>query len=185
MITELEVRQAVPQSAEGTRNDPAALVEAAVALWERATGRLWKYREDYQEVQYGSGGTILLSLWPVETITSVEERRRGSAEWITLNASSWVFIPRRTIERVTGCWGHQVRVTYTGGVKHDGVGAFKTPDDIRRGLVTQCAFMLKRWSDEKVAVKSQGFAGGSSTFFENAAIHPLLQELVDRHQRKI
>lgn len=185
MITAIDIRSAIPQAKEAGKNDAEVLASTVIEMWERATGRLWNFRQAHQQLFRSVGsGTILLDLLPVATVTAVEERERGSASWVALAASQWVYVPRRSIERVSGCWSYQVRVTYDGGYKADGTGEQKTPSDVRRAMITQAQFLVERYSQEKVALRSQSFAGGNSTFFENSALHPLFQEASERHARK-
>lgn len=184
MINVADLRHSVKLS-EGSSYEN--LRDTVVSLWETATGRLWSRRVGH--VEYRSGAMnpklILLGLWPIEVITSVEYRPDGSSSWTAYDASAYVFESPRTLEKLSGQWESRVRITYTGGYTDSpDAGQAKTPEDVKRALLTQAQFMTLRLAGSNVHLRSIGAAGGSSSFLEEATLHPLVEELAMRYARK-
>jgi len=169
-----------------------SLISEVVDLWETSTGRLWAYRENHMQLlvpQTEQSHVLFLELWPVQSVSLVEENSQSSVgEWETLETSDYsvqngnvlMKLKASSFEGATGqWWDHAVRVTYTGGYT-----SATTPGDVRRALETQIRFMLSRFADDKIITKSQNFEGGQGVF-EDAYLHPMFKALARRRARKV
>ena len=173
------------KSGSGSIPEPEAQerVDSAISLWERLTGRLWVRRASHVQTirpRTNRLRTLLLELWPVETITSVETLDDSAgATWETVTSSNYRLEGDRQLRYLAGYWPSFVRVTYTGGYigRNESVdGATVVPMDVRRALLTQIEFERARFASEKIAIRSQNFEGGAGVF-ETADVHPYTARL--------
>jgi len=155
--------------------------QEVIDLWEEQTGRLWDIRTGYIEIvtpETVRTTKIWPSLRPISTITTIEERAARGSTWTTLDSSNYLVV-RDHIENISVPWGDRVRITYDGGYSDS-----TSPLDVRKALVLQAKFMQVRFSDGKIATKSEGFEGGSVGFLEDAFIHPFFRKLAHKKRRK-
>jgi hypothetical protein len=178
MITRENFRNMVGLSAE-QEDEMEILRGEVIALFEGATKRLWNAREGFIEVitPRGSRPTLIfLNLWPVTSITTVEVREARETDWDEVASTKYKLVGTRRLERVTGTWAREVRVTYDGGVE-------EADEQIQRALAVQAKFMMARLQDENVAIRSQNFEGGSGVY-ETANMHPLFKMITKSKVRK-
>lgn len=165
-----------------------ALRDMVLAMWEQVTGRPWTRKVGHVETivrELDQQTLVDLSLLPIETITKVEERVDPAvATWTTVAATEYELFYGRALERLTGYWAKRVRVTYTGGYATEPTGLQQAcPPDVLRALLTQAQFTLQRLTGDRVALKSQAFEAGS-TSFEKADFHPLFASIAWQRRRK-
>ncbi len=171
------------------------LRNAVIALWESRTNRLWSARTgrtmEFRVTHPLTERALFLDLYPVSAVTSVEQRfapqiRQGSwtsgasdDDWETVDADNY-FLREDTgqLERFNGHWDGLVRVTWDGGYADD-----EAPADIIESLILQAQFMVARWDPSKIAITSQGFEGGSTSFI-TGDVHPMFKKL-SRHYRRL
>lgn len=165
----------------------AGLRERVIAMWEAATDRPWNRRVDYVQrflPPHDQVSTLFLALEPIETVTLVEEKSRSSAEWTTIDPTSYDVAGNRELAKYSGFWLAQVRVKYTGGYTEapSGPTQLKTPDDVAGALIVQAGFLVQRMSNEKLIVASTSFEAGSTQYLD-ASQHPHFKEMVKRYRR--
>lgn len=180
MITKEKFRAGVGILPE-QEDDLDWLLAAVVTLWEDATTRLWDLRTDFVDIVTKPRGNrpvaLLLRLWPVTAITTVEVRRLSETDFTTLAADKYRLIGDRRLHRIDGSeWPEETRITFTGGVA-------EAAEDIQRALILQAKFTMSRMGEEKIAVKSQNFEGGSGVL-EIQNFHPYFKMMVKKHKRK-
>lgn len=161
--------------------DLEALRDEVESLWEQQTGRLWGRRTNHIQVFdpiRSFTRSLFLELWPITSISLVEEAGDFDGVWRTLSSSEYMVVGDHQLRRVAGFWECLVRVTYTGGYTTD-----TCPADVRRALVTQAEFITQRTSPEKLIIQSQNFEGGSGVL-EEAFLHPFFQNLARQRARK-
>lgn len=168
----------------------ASLRDVVVDQFERATGLLWKRREDFRQAfcNFGRPGidgqtaatTIWLPLRPVDEVTLVELRTLGTSGEYTEQATSVWALDDYRLDRIDGLtWCGYVRVTYTGGYDDE-----SCPSDIRRALLTQAAFVHTRTANDKLVVTSHGTRGNAgSAVYEKADYCPLFSATVAARKR--
>jgi hypothetical protein len=158
------------------------LKSVVIDLWERATGSLWNKRTGYVEDLTIPDDEDHYYIWPalrpVTAITTIQERDRTVSSW-TLLASDKYIINGLKIEKLTDCWSSRVRLTYTGGYDET-----TCPQSVKRALILQAQFMTHRLGEDKIAIKSENFEGGSGTF-EEAFLHPYFLQHAKQHRRKV
>lgn len=183
MITLQTFRQGVGLSV-GDEDDLKLLRATVIKLWESVTKRLWNSRTDYVESINIGGDTqtvqsLWLSLWPITSITSIEERD-ADEDWATVDSDEYVQQGRRQIVRKSATnfryWKHFVRVTYSGG-------ATEVDEDIQLALIAQAKFMRTRLAKEQITLQSQNFEGGAGVMLR-ADLHPIFKTLAMLHKRK-
>lgn len=164
------------------RDDELAWIRSEVVqLWERATGRLWIRNatrvDDFLQTDEAGARTLLLRLWPVQSIATVQVKTSESdVDWTTLVSTDWRIEGRRELRRIQRYWECLVRVTYSGGYLDD-----EAPPDILRALVVQARFMRDRFG-AKLTVRSENFEGGGGVF-ETADMHPYFDATAQRYRR--
>jgi len=184
---------AILRSKLAVKADQDQLVEmlrdTVVAQWESATGGLWNRRDDYEQLivrESWDDRRVWLTLCPVEEVTLVEERETASNDWVALDAANYELesfgLKSASIVKDSALLRY-VRVTYTGGFVAvvDGSKAV-TPADVAQALYTQAQFLVRRFSDDLVALKAQNIEGGAGTF-EQADYHPLFVVASKRWRR--
>ena len=161
------------------------LRDVVIDLWESATMRLWNARTGHVEVISNDcpRRTIFLELWPITTITTVEEQKRDESTWEALDSDEFKTYLDHGLERISGVnnstttkFEPNVRVTYDGGVT-------EASKDIQQALCVQAAFMNARFADEKVDMRSKAIKD-ASTSYEVANYHPFFRMMAQRHKRK-
>ena len=186
MISISQLRDALKLAPE-LDHEIEARRDVVVALWESATQRLWNRRVDHVEIirpRHDRLDTLLLELWPIESVTKVETRRLWETDWTELT-SGWKLTGERELTRVSAYWECEVRVTYTGGyTENPGIGQTKTPAEIAAVLLVHAQFMQVRLAPERIAIKSQNFEGGSGVY-EDADLHPLFKRLASARRRLV
>lgn len=176
-------------------DDGRDLLDALVGLWEDETKRLWTRRVAHVETirvnQAKRIYSLFLQLWPIETVTKVEERALSDSTWTELTADQYLLTDpnRNRLERVGTCWPALVRVTYTGGYTGEPTaGAVppqnKTPQDIQEALLVQAKFMRERNVPGRVITQSQNFEGGAGVFLK-PGLHPEFSRLAASKARKV
>jgi len=178
MIKLTRLREEMNLSAKD-EGDLVFLRLAVIHQWETLTARKWDAREDYvQTVVIGDlrTQTILLDLWPVDSITSVEMRDNLDDDWTTVDSDRYFVLGRRTLRLIDDWWGQNVRITYDGGVT-------EADEDVQQSLIAQARFLQSRLSDEKIATQSQNFEGGAGVFLA-ANVHPLFKMMAKSKSRK-
>jgi len=188
-LLQLRDRIKVAASDESELED---LLEEAEQLWEERTFRLWIHEVDRVDVVRNASEVArfcFLPLWPVESVTSVEQRTSWSgATWELLDPADYAVPPDsghvNAILRIGGSyWREFVRVTYTGGYLAKPLASeAQTPASVRRAIITQVAFSRARTSGEKLDSKSKGFRGGSTQYL-GADVHPQFEQLAKRLRR--
>ncbi len=190
MITDADLRAQIKLPPDQD-DELVALRAEVVALWERETGLLWDRRAahvQYFRVPNETHRRLPLELRPVEAVATVEERADGDAAWTALAAGEW-WLEDGWVEKLVGPFQRGVRVTYSGGyvaripTPPPTPAQTVTPGDVRRALLLQAAFVRVRTAQEKIAVKSQAFEAGSTTF-EAADLHPYFERLARARARK-
>lgn len=159
-----------------------------VELWETVTDGLWLRRVDLVETirrKAVSQYMVFTKLRPIESVSKVEVRDRGG-DWEELAATDYeVLAVDGRIDRVIGCWGEIVRVTYTGGFTDDPqTGQAKTPQDIKRALLAQALFMQQRLEPSQIGVSSKAVEK-STTTYSRGDMHPLFEDASIRHRRLV
>lgn len=148
---ELRAVASAEDSLEGLR-------DAVVEQFEQMTGLLWNQRTGYVETSQIWPGqeVVFLSLRPVSSITSVEERRRSDTEYSELATSKYALDGHRLVRLDSLFWDGIVKVTYSGGYTET-----TCPADVRLALLKQAAFLTARTGNDKIAVKSLSRQGAS------------------------
>lgn len=168
----------------GDELDLKLLRATVISMWEAATKRLWNARTGYEEdinigAETQTRQSLWLSLWPITTITSIEERD-ADEDWETVDSDEYTRQGRRQIIRNSATsyrfWKHFVRVTYDGG-------ASEVDEDIQMALIVQAKFMRTRMAKEQITLQSQNFEGGAGVMLR-ADFHPLFKQMVKIHKKK-
>lgn len=170
------------------------LRNAVIALWESRTSRQWSLRtgrtKEFRIIHPLSDRTLHLDLYPVAAITSVEERfapqksigswTRGIDEDYEVVDTDQYFVREDigTIERFNDNWKGLVKVTWDGGYADD-----TAPGDILEALILQAQFMVARWDPSKIAITSQGFESGSTSFITGDT-HPQFKKLARYYMKR-
>lgn len=160
-----------------------SLRDAVVAQFEELTGYLWNARTGYVEILENTlrdcADVVWLSLSPVTTLTTVEEKARASgATWTALASTDYELIGAHRLTKLTGSFEDLVRVTYTGGYSDT-----TCPSAIANALLAQAKFLASRLDDQKIAISQQAFEAGSTTLL-SPDVHPLFASCVKTHWRK-
>lgn len=191
-ISKLREKLGISTAEDGDLRD---ILDGMVGLWEEETKRLWSRRAGYVEnIRIDTSKrmyTLFLKLWPIETITKVEERALTSTTWTELTADQYLLVDptRNRLERIGCSWPAMVRVTYTGGYVADpAAGADpaqnKTPLEIQDAMILQEKFKRERNVPGRIMTQSQNFEGGAGVFLR-PDLHPLYAELVSHKKRKV
>lgn len=187
-ISKLRDRLKLPMEQDGTLKD---ILDALVARWEQETERLWARRASYvQRFRIDESKRIsdlFLELWPIETITKVEEKTVAASTWTELSAEQYSLLDpnRNRLERIGSYWAPMVRVTYTGGYVAEPTGQqVKTPADISEALLIQGEFALIRNGPSMLAKSSENFEGGAGVFLK-PDLHPTFAALAAAKRRKV
>lgn len=194
MIAIAKLRKALglPMEDDGDLQD---ILDGVVGVWEEETKRLWSRRTGWIQTfrldETKRLSSIFLELWPIETITKVEEKSVDAVDWTTLTTTQYIQLESRgnRIERIGAYWAPMVRVTYTGGyVAEPAVGATppqnKTPLDVQEALITQAKFIRARTTADKLINSSQNFEGGAGVHLR-PDLHPYFQRLSEQKRRKV
>lgn len=157
------------------------LREEVLDLWDRVTGRPWRYAASRVDEFFNDDDcgvrTIWLHLWPVVSIASVEVKTGESdTDWTALTTLDWRLNGNREVRRISRYWELLVRVTYAAGYQDD-----QAPEDVLRALVVQARFLRARVGD-KLTVRSENFEGGGGVF-EEADLHPYFKATAARYRR--
>lgn len=171
----------------GDENDLKLLRATVISLWESTTKRKWNSRTDYEQeifVGYdGSTQTLLLELFPVDSITSIYERD-ADEDYEEVDSDDYDLVGRRSVVRRDAVyiggrrrfWKTFVKVTYTGGVE-------EADEDVQLALIAQAKFMRSRLAKEQIGTQSQNFEGGSGVMLK-PDLHPLFKTLAASKKRK-
>lgn len=160
-----------------------ALRQQVIDLWELQTCRLWEERVGYvQEIIPPRGDdvrTIFLELWPITTITKVEQWT-GNEYTEVLAADYYQYHSHGLRLSSEGCWLSRIRVTYTAGYLSDDL-----PEDVRYALLIQAKFMLSRIMQGNLLIVSgsQSFDGGNTQYLA-PNLHPYFEDLAKKRKRK-
>ena len=186
-LSDLRARLGMPA---GDGGDLAAIRADVVAEFERETKRLWERRANYVEtfrLRPSTRTFVLLELWPVETLTKVEESQDGGT-WTELVAATPEYVLARDnrLERVGCYFAPWVRVTYTGGYVAAPTGQQKqTPSDIREALLVQANFKhIRNRPGALLATQSQNFEAGAGELLKGDC-HPTFTACVAQRKRKV
>lgn len=181
----------------GAKGEAAAteIRQEVIDTWERCTARLWQRRVGHVETLHPESDLIkslFLELWPVETITKVEEKFDASSNWVELPAATYELTRKDGYElrKINGnYWLASVRVTYTGGYVQepaahiDGVpDQNRTPGHILRALVMQGKFITGVAGSDKILVKSQNFEQGAGVLHD-PTLHPYFAKMAEKEMR--
>lgn len=184
MITAAELRDVIDIGPDRDRV-LTGWARAVVALWETKTGRLWNRREGYvhrARLESVLDRVFWLPLYPVEEL-ALAERRDGLAEADAVAVAEEDFIVtdlgRVELLRTTPWAGRFLVATITGGYT-----TATLPADILEALKAQVAFMVKRLDPDTIALNSQAFEKGSTTFM-TADLHPFFEAAVRDHERHV
>lgn len=165
-----------------SNSDLEFLRDAVVGQWEKATGGLWLRRIGYVQEMTVPDRTnkVWLSLRPLETLTSVEEREKGSATWTTVDSSGY-YNDEHRVERIgQDYFEKNVRFTYTGGYADD-----TAPEDILNAIATQVQFLQQRLSNEHLISRSRTVGDSQVVFLESAGQHPYFKQIAQQRRRKV
>ena len=177
MISATELRQYVDLSVDA-EVDMDAEIAASISQFEDLSGRKWNRRVGHTQVFAPPefSRILLLELFPIETLTKVEERDASSGSvWETLDVTAYEIILRNQLERLDDNWRQRVRVTYTGGYvakPASGSSQQETPAHWKKVLALQIKFSRERNTGDKITAQGAQFQGGSVTFEKNN-YHPL------------
>lgn len=145
-----------------------------ISMLEDRTCRLWTRRVGYVHresvppiVKNRDQAALWLPLYPVESVTATEhdygdtEEEAIDAAELDLDAKSGRLV------RATGNWGDVVTLTITGGYTEA-----TAPQSVRMALIAQVLFAYSRISPAQIAMASQAFEAGATTYLTPDA-HPL------------
>jgi hypothetical protein len=156
------------------------LRDVVVSLWEDHTRRKWS--KDTVTKQFIirrplTDRTLFLNLYPIVAVVSVKDGASQADLEVVTPTDYFVDHDAGTIERFGSNWNTVVEVNWTGG--------YEEVDDmaIREALIVQARFLLNRHSDDKIAMASQGFQGGSSSFLA-ADLHPFFKRVARSKEMK-
>jgi hypothetical protein len=152
--------------------------QAAVDLWESATGRLWAYREDY-EVNLAATveRTLWLPLFPVEELSLLEGSSPHELDEVSEDDYSFS-AATGSVSRLRGSnWSGHLRAVVTGGYAEDAA-----PGDVLRAIELQAMFDLTRNSVESLAASGKSVGRGSISFVAGD-MHPAFKTAAQIHMR--
>jgi len=156
--------------------------DQVIGLFESKTGARWKFEEDHVETLYPDHDRLTLlrvELRPIVELTKVEEMDLfPGATFEEQDLAGVLVIGDRQLRKLSGFWRRVVRLTYDGGWTDA-----TCPAEVREALLLQAAFQQERHSDQKLAVSSTNFEGGSGVYLD-AEMHPVFRRCCEARARR-
>ena len=156
-------------------------------LWESMTRRLWNFRTNYVQTWRlpnlldRRGTSLRLDLTPVQSVTIQQWWPGNQAGAVTLVSGTDYDLVDADSGRIVKLndlgWSSVVQATVTGGYTSD-----TCPSDVKRALLTQLHFMMRRFDEQNIALSSQSYEKGQTNLM-TADLHPFFKELADQRSR--